>query len=122
MDLRSWLQQRSKSIPVNLAAAAIAEWIRSAGITVEALREAAEENRPLLLEGLRQVSRQDLAAARAMFGRFASEATERDYLRILAVLEWTYPQHVRAISPQYLDWYRRQLDEARRWLNGSAGP
>lgn len=120
MGFRQWLAERAKLVPVNLAAAAIGEWIRDRGVTPEDLARAAQEDRPLILEGLREVSREDLAAARAIFAGFAREASERDYLRILQVLEWHFPDHVRAISPQHLDWYRRQMDEARRWLDGSA--
>jgi len=122
VGFRQWLADRARMVPVNIAAAAIGEWLASEGVTPDQLREAAESGRPLLLEGLKQVSREDLSAARAVFGRFAHGATERDYLRILEILEWTYPQHVAAISPRHLGWYRAQLDEARRWLDGSGAP
>jgi hypothetical protein len=106
-----------------MAAAFLSSWLdgwgrMEASISPQDLERAALARRPMMLEALSTLNRGQAAAARAGLARFAAGMEHQDYLEILRILEWERRDHVQVLAA-HLEWYREQMETARRWLCGT---
>jgi hypothetical protein len=96
-------------------------------VAPQALERAAVENQPLLMQAVSAAPADGVEMVRRTFASLAADLSREHpgkghpYMWILQqdMLGRQHAAHVQVIM-RHLTWYRRQMDEAVRWLFGSA--
>lgn len=103
------------------AAKRLAAWFDGADgnppISPDDIRAAAAQDRALIMDLLDQAPPEELRAARAAIAPILRRLGKPSYRSVLQALEWTHPEHVRAMV-ESRTWTHRQMDAAWEWLTG----